>query len=107
MNNPFHGTKRVSEGRIGDLYTNAGLYVIWAEGLHYTKGDAVTQYNHIEFDYDSEKVDFFLPEIKTKSVFWDLDKMACFEPVDFIAEGKNGHYVTNIIYYQRFFDTKE
>lgn len=28
LNNPFHGTKRVSEGRIGDLYTNAGLYVI-------------------------------------------------------------------------------
>ena len=81
-----------------NLNQNMTLYQVWAKGVSHSDGDDTDEYNHISFEYNSSQVEINFPHEDSKEVFWDFNRMAAYEPVDFAAYGKNGYYVSDIRY---------
>jgi len=87
------------------LDQNYCLYQIWARGVNHSDGDNNDEYNHVSFEYNSAQADVSFPQESNKQVFWDFDRMAAYEPVDFTAYGKNGYYVSDIRYLAKDYKT--
>ena len=90
-----------------NLNQNMTLYQVWAKGVSHSDGDDTDEYNHISFEYNSSQVEINFPHEDSKEVFWDFNRMAAYEPVDFAAYGKNGYYVSDIRYLFKDYRTGE
>ena len=88
-----------------DLDQNYSIYQIWAKGVSHSDGDDTDEYNHISFEYNNSQVDIHFPHQGNKEVFWDFNRMAAYEPVDFAVYGKNGYYVDELRYLAKDYKT--
>ena len=106
-NTPFVEYQRTYGLASVTMDQNYTLYHIWAKGVSHSDGDDTDEYNHLFFDYDSSKVDIYFPKDNNKAVFWDFDRMAASEPVDFSVYGKSGYYVSDLRYLFKNYKTGE